>query len=52
MPTYEVRGPDVAGKYRVVEVECEGPFLSETPLSGSYSKKERAQAAADKMNKR
>lgn len=52
MPTYEVRGPDVAGKYWVVEVACEGAFLSEIPLNGSYSKKEKAQAAADKLNKR
>lgn len=36
MATYEVRGPDVAGKYWVVEVATEGAFLSETPLNGSY----------------
>lgn len=52
MPTYEVRGPDVAGKYWVVEVACEGAFLSEIPLNGSYSKKEKAQAVVDKLNKR
>lgn len=52
MPTYEVRGPDVAGKYWVVEVATEGAFLSETPLSGSYSKKEKAEATADKLNER
>ncbi len=52
MPVYEVRGPDVARKYWLVAVESEGAFLSETPRAGSYSKKERAQAAADKLNKR
>lgn len=51
MPIYEVRGPDVARKYWLVEVESEGAFLSETARAGSYSKKERAQAAADKLNK-
>lgn len=51
MPIFEVRGPDVARKYWLVEVESEGAFLSETPRAGSYSKKERAQAAADKLNK-
>jgi len=50
MSTYEVRGPDVAGKYWVVEVSIEGAFLLEKPLNGSYSKKEKAQAAADKLN--
>lgn len=52
MPTYEVRGPDVAGKYWVVEVAIEGAFLSEKPLDGSYSKKEKAQAVADRLNPR
>lgn len=52
MPTYEVRGPDVGGKYWVVEIASEGAFLSEIALNGSYSKKEKAQAAADKLNKR
>lgn len=51
MLIYEVRGPDVAGKYWLVEVESDGAFLSETPRAGSYSKRERAQAAADKLNK-
>lgn len=51
MPIYEVRGPDAARKYWLVEVESEGAFLSEAARAGSYSKKERAQAAADKLNK-
>ena len=51
MSTYEVRGPDVAGKYWVVEVTSDGIFLAEIPISGSYSQRPRAQAAADRLNK-
>lgn len=51
MPIYEVRGPDVAGKYWLVEIESDGAFLSETPRAASYSKRERARAAADRLNK-
>lgn len=52
MLTYEVRGPDLAKRYWVVEIECQGAFLSETNVGGSYSNKERAQAATNKLNRR
>lgn len=52
MPTYEVRGPDWSKKYWVVEIENAVAFLSEIAVNGSYSKKERAQAMAAKLNKR
>lgn len=51
MPTYEVRGPDRAGSYWVVEIEVKGAVISETPLAASYPSREKAQAAADKKNK-
>lgn len=52
MSTFEVRGPDRAGKYWVVEIHSEGAFLSETSRAGSYSTKPKAQAAADKLEDR
>ena len=50
MPTYEVHGPDLDGKYWIVEIEMKGAVMSETSLAESYPTKAEAQAAADEMN--
>lgn len=50
MPTYEVRGPDRAGKFWVVAIKIEDAVISEIALQRSYGNRALAQTAADKFN--